>query len=195
MQRLALCALAVSLAGCAGPLPASEMGWMRRGTVYLRVTQPCALQVDFRDGAAQEGYFYVFGPDGDAVARDGVAPGTLSMAVDLDAGPGDYRAVCAANSPWRATSPAAMVFEPELEWTSLHQRDEAPRRYWFSVPEGTERFSLTATNQNGSNGAPALVSLHAPDGAEATRFAFDRLDPQSLMAALGITSQLTAERS
>jgi len=195
MGRLALCALAVFLTGCAGPLPAGEMEWMRRGTVHVRVAQPCALEMTFRDGAAREGYLYVFGPDGDAVAREPIAPGARTVAVALDAGPGDYRVVYTADSAWRAQCAAPIVFEPELEWTSLHQRDDAPRRYWFSVPEGTQRLSLTATNQNGSRGAPALVSLHAPGGAEVARLQFERLDPQSLMAALGITSQREAERS
>jgi|GEM_PF-5770431 len=191
MMRRAVLLVGLALCGAGW---GGEMEWMRRGTIYLDVNAASELQVTYRDGAAAEGYLYVFGPDGNALAREPVPIGMTAATVALDAGPGTYRAVVTGGNPWRAEAPGArIVFEPEREWTSLHQADDVQRRYYFRVPEGTERFTLSATNQNGEVGTPGLVRLRDPRGEVAIALDLQRIDRSSFMQAIGATSRAEAE--
>ncbi|MFO7948486.1 MAG: hypothetical protein R6V19_16910 [Armatimonadota bacterium] len=173
---------------------AGQIEWLRRGTAYIDVKSPDTLTVSIQKRFCPAPYLYLYGPDGDCITRRPVTANDTELRLPLDAGPGIYRLVLSAEPVWSAgTDHSPVILRPEREWTGLHQTDDTPRTYYFSVPEGTDSFTLHATNHNGSGGAPGVVKLYGPEGEMVEEARLDAISTATLMKRIGANNKQDAE--
>lgn len=190
-HQLTLSIVCMLMVACAW---AGHIEWIRRGTVYLDVDNPDGATVTVRKNFSPEAYLYLYGPDGDRLVCRPVEKNAREFTLALEAGPGTYRMILSGEAVWNArTQNTPVIFEPEREWTSLHQTDDKDRRYYFRVAPDCERFTLHATNQNGNTGAPAVVRLYDPHGKLSKDVGLKRITPESLMHRIGAANRQEAE--
>ncbi|MFP3905099.1 MAG: hypothetical protein ACLFWB_12715, partial [Armatimonadota bacterium] len=193
MKRLALSTMIACFAVSA-LVHAGQIEWIRRGTAYIHIKSPDTVTITVQKRFCPAPYLYLYGPDGDCISRRPVTADDTELRLPLDAGPGTYRLLLSAEPVWSAsTEHSPVILRPEREWTGLHQTDDVPRKYYFSVTEGTDSFTLHATNHNGSGGAPGVVKLYDPGGEMAKEVRLDAISPVTLMERIGAANKREAE--
>ncbi len=189
---VSLLLLAAALPSC-GEDANAQLEWIRRGRVYLRVRDKGQIRIQVEPAHGPADYAYLYGPDGRTLERkrlSGGFRGTLTRA--LDAGPGTYILIPSPSHRMRIeVTGAELTFEPETDFPSLFQK-LGGSSYTLRVPEGCQRFTFCATNQQDWEGSPAVVRLFRPDGQIERAFEFDALDENRILERLGITPEMAA---
>ncbi len=186
-----LALLSVGL-GCARSPDAPTLEWLRRGTAYVVVTDPVELRISVEPTHGGADYAYLYGPDGRTLVRRRLSPDYAGTVVRRLTTPGVYTVVPSPSHRMRLRADGArLVYRPETEFPSLHQRDGGAG-YTFRVPEGTERMTVAATNQHDWSGSAARVRIFDPDGRLAHTFELDDLDEATILERVGVSAEQLA---
>jgi len=172
--------------------PASALGWVRRGTIFLDVETRATARITVEPAHGPADYAYLFGPDGRTLARRRLEPGyrgTLELPLDR---PGLYTLVPSPSHRTRVEAHGArLVLEPAREFPTFFQASDG-EPLAFEVPAGTPALEIAATNQFDWSGSAGEIRVFTPDGSLAHVFSFEDLDEERILTKLGVPAEKIA---